>query len=65
MNIAGFDNIEWATTGSAQITTIDQNFALIGEAITAALLDEDEPQNQIIPVQLIPRTSTGKAIKLQ
>jgi len=64
MNITGFDNIEWATTGSAQITTIDQNFGLIGEAITAALLDEEyKPRNQTVPVQLIPRTSTGKAVK--
>jgi DNA-binding LacI/PurR family transcriptional regulator len=64
MNITGFDNIEWATTGSAQITTIDQNFGLIGEAITAALLDVNhEPRNQTIPVQLIPRASTGKAGK--
>lgn len=64
MNITGFDNIEWATTGSAQITTIDQNFGLIGEAITAALLDEEKkPRNHTVPVQLIPRTSTGKALK--
>jgi len=64
INITGFDNIEWATTGSAQITTIDQNFGLIGEAITAALLDEcRKPRNTTVPVQLIPRTSTGKAAK--
>jgi len=64
MSIAGFDNIEWATTGHAQITTIDQNFVLIGESITAALLDEDyKPRNYTVPVQLIPRASTGKAIK--
>jgi DNA-binding LacI/PurR family transcriptional regulator len=63
MNITGFDNIEWATTGSAQITTIDQNFGLIGEAITTALLDEDhKPRNLTVPVQLIPRTSTAKAV---
>jgi len=63
MNITGFDNIEWATTGSAQITTIDQNFELIGEAITAALLDESHaPRNHTVPVKLIPRTSTGKAV---
>jgi DNA-binding LacI/PurR family transcriptional regulator len=64
MNITGFDNIEWATTGSAQITTIDQNFGLIGEAIAAALMDEEhEPRNHTVPVQLIPRASTGKAGK--
>ena len=62
MNITGFDNIEWATTGSAQITTIDQNFGLIGEAIAATLLEENyKSQNHTVPVQLIPRTSTGIA----
>ena len=62
ISIAGFDNTDWATTGNAQITTIDQNFGLIGEAIASALLDEKvKPQHHIIPVMLIPRTSTGRA----
>ena len=61
MNITGFDNNEWATMGSAQITTIDQNFGLMGEAIAAALLEADhEPRNSVIPVKLILRTSTGR-----
>lgn len=60
MNITGFDNIEWAVTGSAQLTTIDQNFADIGEAIADFLLSEDlRPISKIIPVSLIPRASTG------
>jgi DNA-binding LacI/PurR family transcriptional regulator len=64
INITGFDNIEWATTGNAQITTIDQNFGLIGESITTALLEEyNKPRNYSVSVQLIPRTSTGKIIK--
>jgi len=64
MNITGFDNIEWATTGSARITTIDQNFPLIGEAVANALLQEKySPQCYTVPVQLIPRYSTGKTVK--
>jgi DNA-binding LacI/PurR family transcriptional regulator len=60
MNITGFDNIEWATTGSAQITTIDQNFTLIGEALANLILKEDyTPAQLTLPVRLIPRTSTG------
>ena len=60
INIAGFDNIDWATTGNAQITTVDQNFDLIGEATAAALLvNSKPPQHKVIPVQIIPRTSTG------
>jgi len=60
MNITGFDNIKWAVTGSAQLTTIDQNFADIGEAIADFLLSEEpQPISKIIPVSLIPRASTG------
>lgn len=63
MNITGFDNIEWATTGSAQITTIDQNFALIGEAIADIIRQDDcAPCQRVVPARLIPRTSTGKAV---
>ena len=59
MNIAGFDNVEWATTGSARITTVDQNFDLIGKTIATSLLEENySPKNHTIPIQLVPRTST-------
>lgn len=62
ISITGFDNIEWATMGSASITTIDQNFELIGEGIAAVLTDQNyKPKNYTIPVKLIHRTSTGKA----
>ncbi|WP_438351072.1 substrate-binding domain-containing protein [Paenibacillus sp. FA6] len=62
MNITGFDNIEWAVTGSAQITTVDQNFATIGETIAEIFLtEEDKPSSQTITVDLIPRTSTSPA----
>jgi DNA-binding LacI/PurR family transcriptional regulator len=64
MNITGFDNIEWATTGSARITTVDQNFDLIGKTIATTLLEENyTPQNHTIPVQLVPRTSTSAIAK--
>ena len=64
MSITGFDNIEWAVTGSAQITTIDQNFDIIGKTIAETLLDENyTPQNRTTPVQIIPRTSTGVVAK--
>ncbi len=63
MNIAGFDNIEWAVTGSAQITTVDQNFAKIGETMAEMLLSEDgDPSAKVIPVDLIPRTSTSPIV---
>ena len=63
MNITGFDNIEWATTGSAQITTIDQNFEKIGEAIASALIgDNYAPRQYTTPVHIIPRTSTGQVV---
>lgn len=64
MNITGFDNIEWATIGSARITTVDQNFDIIGKTIATTLLEEKyEPVNHIIPVQLVPRTSTSTVSK--
>jgi GntR family transcriptional regulator of arabinose operon len=60
MNITGFDNIDWAVTGSAQITTVDQNFAAIGEMIAEIILAEDNyPAAKVISVDLIPRTSTS------
>lgn len=61
ISITGFDNIEWATACNAQITTIDQNFNLIGSTLAETLLDPDyKPGNHTIPVQLIPRASTGE-----
>ena len=64
MNITGFDNIEWATIGSARITTVDQNFNLIGKTIATILTDEKyKPKNHVIPVQLVPRTSTNTLVK--
>ena len=52
---------EWATACNAQITTIDQNFNLIGSTLAETLLDPDyKPGNHTIPVQLIPRASTGE-----
>lgn len=63
MNITGFDNIEWAITGSAQITTVDQNFTTIGETIAEMFLTiEDKPSSQTISVDLIPRTSTNPVL---
>lgn len=62
MNITGFDNIEWAVTGSAQITSIDQNFAVIGETVAELILSGDaSPVNKTVPVDLVPRASTGPA----
>jgi len=64
MNITGFDNIEWATIGSARITTVDQNFDIIGKTIATTLLEENyTPVSHIIPVQLVPRTSTSIVVK--
>lgn len=64
INITGFDNIEWATVGSARITTVDQNFGEIGKTIAATLLgDNYEPIQHVVPVQLIPRTSTSAVQK--
>ena len=60
MNITGFDNIEWATTGAAQITTVDQNFNAIGKTIANVLMDDNNvPKSYTTPVRFIPRTSTG------
>jgi len=60
MNITGFDNVEWAVTGSAQITTVDQNFAAIGEMTANLILSEDpNPISKMVPVRLMPRASTG------
>ena len=64
MNITGFDNNYWATTGNAQITTIDQNFGLIGKTVAETFLDTDyKPKNHIIPMQFVPRTSTRKLVR--
>jgi GntR family transcriptional regulator of arabinose operon len=60
MNITGFDNIDWATTGSAQITTVDQNFEKIGTEFAKIILQPElPPAVHKIPVELIPRSSTG------
>jgi Transcriptional regulators len=60
LSITGFDNIEWATTGSAQITTAKQDFSSIGEAIAEIILQlEYEPVHKVLPVSLVFRTSTG------
>ena len=60
ISLTGFDNISWATTGSAQITTIDQNFEQIGEAIAKMILQPQyTPSHQVIPIRLVPRNSTG------
>ena len=61
MSITGFDNNEWATAGNAQITTIDQNYSLIGSTLAETLLAPDyKPHNHTIPVFLVPRASTGE-----
>ena len=60
LSITGFDNISWATTGSAQITTVSQDFSAIGQEIAHILLQpEYHPVHKIVPVKLIPRNSTG------
>lgn len=60
LSITGFDNIEWATTGSAQITTVEQDFTLIGKEIAEAILQPDyRPIHKTVPVRLVPRASTG------
>lgn len=65
MNITGFDNIEWATTGSAQITTVDQNFEKIGKEFAKIILKPDTPPAvHKIPVDLIPRSSTGPKMQI-
>ena len=58
--ITGFDNIHWATTGSAQITTVDQNFEMMGRALADCILDPGGgPRKIVAPVKLTPRTSTA------
>lgn len=60
LSITGFDNIEWATTGSAQITTAEQDFAVIGREIAEVILQpEYRPVHKTVPVRLVPRDSTG------
>ncbi|MDR1541867.1 MAG: GntR family transcriptional regulator [Clostridiales bacterium] len=60
ISVVGFDNTEWSVTSGLQITTIDQNFALIGQAIAKVLTAaEYRPQHIRIPVKLIPRASSG------
>ncbi|MWV42123.1 GntR family transcriptional regulator [Paenibacillus sp. HJL G12] len=62
MNITGFDNIEWAVTGSAQITSVDQNFAVIGDTMAELLMSgEAHPVSKVVPVDLVPRASTAPA----
>jgi DNA-binding LacI/PurR family transcriptional regulator len=61
MSITGFDNIGWATIGGASLTTVDQNFSLIGETIAKIMLQEDYvPKQYAMPVRLVPRGSSGK-----
>ena len=63
MNITGFDNTSWATMGSAQITTMDQNFDNMGDAIADIILNKSaKTVHKNIPVALIPRRSTSKRI---
>ncbi len=60
MSVVGFDNSSWSTTGNAQLTTVDQNFELIGEQIAELFLDtEYESRHIVIPAELIPRDSSG------
>lgn len=60
ISITGFDNIDWATMGSAQITSIEQDFPAIGRAIAEIIQQPDyTPVHKLIPVRLIPRRSTG------
>ena len=61
ISITGFDNIEWATAANAHITTIDQNYSLIGKTLAETLLAPNyKAKKHIIPIQLIPRASTGE-----
>jgi DNA-binding LacI/PurR family transcriptional regulator len=60
ISITGFDNIHWATTGSARITTVEQDFARIGLAAAELLLrPQGEPARRLVPVRIVPRNSTG------
>lgn len=62
LSITGFDNIEWATTGSARITTVSQDFSAIGKEIAGIVLQKEyKPIHKIVPVKFIPRNSTGPA----
>lgn len=64
LSITGFDNIEWAVTGSAQITTVDQNFEQIGKEIAELITSEAyEARQSKVSVKLVPRTSTGPAAR--
>lgn len=63
MSITGFDNISWATMGSAHITTVEQDFEQIGKSVAELILNKQySPEHRIIPVRLVPRNSTGPAI---
>lgn len=60
LSITGFDNINWSTTGNAQITTAAQDFSRIGEEIAKVILQPKyQPVHKIVPVTLVPRRSTG------
>ena len=62
LSVTGFDNISWATMGNTQITTVEQDFELIGENIAELLLlPEYKPEHRVISVKLVPRNSTGPA----
>ena len=61
MNIVGYDNTDWSLIGSAQITTIDQDFAQIGKGIADLILQKKyKPTHLVTPVTLIPRLTTSK-----
>ncbi len=60
ISITGFDNVSFATTAGAQITTVDQNFDQMGQYISNILLKKyDKPIHVKVPVTFVPRTSTG------
>lgn len=67
MSLCGFDNTE--TTEELQITSIKQDFTVIGEHISKILLDcfldPSAPIQKItVPVELIVRSSTGAPRKI-
>ena len=60
INVTGFDNNHWATMGSSSITTVDQDFSLLGEKIAEILLQKNySPKHIVIPIKLVPRNTTG------
>ncbi|MDR2650685.1 MAG: LacI family transcriptional regulator [Clostridiales bacterium] len=62
ISIVGFDNIEWSVTGGADITTVDQDFELMGAALANLITAKGyAPAKICVPVRFIPRSSTGPA----